>query len=472
MNKYLSFFLVGLLSSPTLVFAMTLDEFLLEVQKRHKDFQAFQSQQQAAEDRRVARDLGLSPVLTLGASYLSDEAEPQTVGTKVEARQYNLGVAKEFTTGTKTSVTAKLQQTQIRDVPAAMSSLADYSTSGLGVALSQSLWKNFFGEGTRLSQARQAAASKLEQESFSVQQRQVLIEAETAYWDYLYQRNELMAREESLSRARKIERWLKRRYQDGINDKADYLNGQALTVSRELLLASARDQVLAAERKVRLFLEMDGQEKLPALASDFKAPRDPQRLVGGGGGRVMRVDAQLAALEAKVRDLGAREAADQLKPDLVLQASYGTNSGLESETGTALNRITNTDLPTTKVGLSFTYIFDTDAKLSQEAVFRKEALAAQLKSERKALESETAWSELLRRYGELLKQIETAGRISEIQSARAREQSLKLSRGRAVTSDVVNSEEDASNSVLTLNRLHAEARKIEAQSRLFVRVSE
>ncbi|MGZ3797928.1 MAG: TolC family protein, partial [Pseudobdellovibrionaceae bacterium] len=71
-----------------------------------------------------------------------------------------------------------------------------------------------------------------------------------------------------------------------------------------------------------------------------------------------------------------------------------------------------------------------------------------------------------------LKQIEMAEHISQLQTSRAKEQALKLSRGRAVTSDVINSEEDASTSLLNLNRLHAEARKMEAQSRLFIRLSD
>lgn len=452
--------------------AMTLEQYLAEVQKRNKDFQAHSISQEAAEDRREAGDIGLSPVLTMSAGYLSDEAQPQTVGTKLTANQYSLGLAKEFSSGAKAAVIGNVQQTQIRDVPTGFERLADYSVSSLGVSLSQSLWKNFFGNGTRLRQQRQAAAASLEKESFNLQQRQILIEAEMAYWDYLYQQEELKSRIESLDRAKKIETWLKRRYADGINDKADYLNGQALTASRQLLLDSTRDQVIVAEKNIRLSLELDEKEKLPSFESDFKKPRDLRALVGGSAGQVVRLDAYLAALEAKAKNIGAREAQDQLRPDLVLSGSYNTNSNIQDSLSSATNKMTNTDIPTTKVGLNFTYVFDTDAKVSQQSLYRKEALAAQLKSERKMLESESAWSELLRRYGEMLKQIDTAERINQLQITKAKEQSLKLSRGRAVTSDVVNSEEDASSSMLTLNRLRSEARKMEAQSRLFIRLNE
>lgn len=472
MKKHKYALLFSLMLTQISASAMTLEQFLAEVQKRNKDFQSFSTSQEAAEDRREAGDIGLSPVLTMAGGYLSDEAQPQTVGTKIVARQYSVGLAKEFSSGTKASLTGNVQQTQISNAPASMSYLSDYSVSSLGVSLSQSLWKNFFGNGTRLRQERQSATATLEKEGYNLQQRQILIEAEIAYWDYLYQQEELKARTESLERAKKIETWLKRRYMDGINDKADYLNGQALTASRELLLASTRDQFVAAEKNIRLLLEMDSKEKLAPLASDFKQARDIRALIGGDSGQVVRLDAYLASLEAKTKNIAAREALDQLKPDLVLQGAYNTNSNIQDSPSQALNKISDANIPTTKVGLNFVYVFDTDAKVSQGALFRKEALAAQLKSERKMLESENSWSELLRRYGELLKQIDTAERISQLQGSRAKEQSLKLSRGRAVTSDVVNSEEDASTSLLTLNRLRSEARKMEAQSRLFIRLNQ
>lgn len=463
--------LIGLIFIQLPASAMTLDQFLAEVQKRNKEFQSLEVSTEAAEDRREAGDISLSPVLTMAGGYLSDEAQPQTLGTKLVSRQYSVGIAKEFSTGTQASITANVQQNQIDNVPALYPAyLSDYHAGSLGISLRQSLWKNGFGSGTRLRQQRLASAEILEKEGYSLQQRQILIDAETAYWTYLYQLDEYKAREESLDRAKRIETWLRRRYADGISDKADYLNAQALSASRDLLLASTRDQMVAAEKNLRLFLEMDNQEKLPILSSDFKKARDIRVLVGGSSGRVVRLDAYLAALEAKTRDLGAQEVSDSLKPDLVLEGLYNSNSNIQSSAAGALSRINNLDIPTSKVGLKFVYMFETDAKVSQGALARKEALSAQLRSERKMLESETSWSELQRHYDEMLKQIATAERISQLQVSRAKEQSIKLTRGRAVTSDVINSEEDAATSLLTLNRLRAEARKMEAQSRLFVRV--
>jgi outer membrane protein TolC len=466
-----SIFLGAFLLSGTLR-AMTLEQFLGEVQKKNKNFQALDVNKDSAEDRRVAGDLALSPVLTMAGGYLSDEKQPQQIGTKVVSRQYSLGVAKEFSTGTQAGISGNIQQVQISNAPALFAEFADYSAGGLGVTLSQSLWKNGFGSGTRLRQQREASASNLEKQNYTLQQRQILIQAESAYWDYLYQQDELKQRQESLDRARRIDTWLRRRFADGINDRADYLNGQALSATRELQLAVTKDQAVAAEKTLRDMLELAPNERLPEFESDFKKARGINSFIEGQGGRIVRLDAYIATLEAKTKKLSSEEVENSMKPDLVLQGAYNTNSNIRPNTAETLNHIADPNIPTTQVGVKFTYMFDSDAKVSQQSLARKDALAAQLRSERKLLESDTSWSELQRRYNELLKQIETADRISQLQSSRAREQSLKLNRGRAITSDVINSEEDASNSGLNVNRLRAEARKLEAQSRLFVRLEE
>ncbi len=402
-------FLVLLMLRPAS--AMSLEEFLADVSKKHKEFQSLELSKDIAEDRRLAGDLALSPVLTMETGYLSDAKLPQASGgTKVVANQYNVGLAKQFASGTTLGVTGNLQRTQISN-PVLPTVPGDYSTGTLGVQISQSLWKNAFGQGVRLRQERESLVANVEKESFNLKQRQILYNAESAYWDYLYLQEEILQKNESLERAKRIEAWLKRRYQDGINDKADFLNAQALTTSRELSLAITRDQSRSAEKNLRDFLEMNSDEKLPSFSSDFKKARKIQEfLTGDPAGQVVRLDAYLSSLDAKVKNIVAGEAKDALRPDLTLQGGYATNSYSTVSSNEALSNISKADTPTTQVSLKFSYIFDTDSKLSKEALTRKEALAAQIQSERKILESESSWSELQRRYAELLKQIETAER--------------------------------------------------------------
>ena len=197
------------------------------------------------------------------------------------------------------------------------------------------------------------------------------------------------------------------------------------------------------------------------------------RTLVGGSGKVVRLDSWLASLDAKVRAISAEEAAEAVKADLNLSGSYNTNSftpgGVASDGTTDLNK---TDHPTTQVALTWTYLFDTDVKDASQKSVRKAAEAAKLVAERKALEGETAWNELNRRYSELGRRIKSASIVQQIQSDRAKAQADKLARGRSVTSDVINSEQDAAEAALQLTKMQAEQRKLEAQSRLFVTVKE
>ena len=158
----------------------------------------------------------------------------------------------------------------------------------------------------------------------------------------------------------------------------------------------------------------------------------------------------------------AQEVKDAYKPDLVFSGSYNTNSKA-TELSEATKEWTKTETPTTKLGVTFTYLFDTDVKTAALNSASKEATSQKMMSERKLLESESQWSELNRRYAEITR---------KIQSVRAKEEAIKFNKGRSITANVINSEQDAAEAELTLTKLKVEQRKLEAQGRLFIAVQD
>jgi outer membrane protein TolC len=222
---------------------------------------------------------------------------------------------------------------------------------------------------------------------------------------------------------------------------------------------------------VRDFLELSIDQKMPDLSGDISQSRPLSYVVEGKKGKVTTLEAFLAALDAKAKLFEAKEVDDKLKPDLVLSGSYSTNA-FASSMSEATQHWTETDRPTSKVGLKFVYPFDFEPRSATREASKKSALVAQLQSERKALESESSWSELNRRYVELGRRIDAAQEISRLQSAAARAQADLFNKGRAVTANVISAEEDAANAELNLTRLRAEQRKMEAQGRLFIVIEE
>lgn len=458
--------------------AMTLQEYLKTVTEKHKSLQAFSVAKEAARDRREASDIQLSPVFTAGVGYLNDKNPlgqfSQLGASQTVAKDLKLGLGKKFSTGTGISLTANASEIQ-NEGNILIPSFVQFSYGSLGVGVSQSLLKDAFGRATRLRWEREDAVMAAEVGRYDLQTKALLVDAEAAYWDYLYQSESLKIGRASLERARRIETWTRRRVNDGISDRADLLSAQALVAARRLQLISAEDELASATRKIRDHLELSDAENLPDISGNISQSRSLNSMIEGDkrNGKVMALEAYLSTLNSKAMAVASREVEDAYRPDLVLSGSYNTNNFQPDRSLVdATNKWGDSNLPTLKVGLNLTYVFDTDVKSSAKSAAKKDALSAKLQSERKLSDSESLWKELNRRYLEMGKRIETAEEISGLQMAAARAQGELFNKGRSITANVIKAEEDAAAAELTLTKLKSEQRKMEAQGRLFVVVEE
>ncbi len=458
--------------------ALSLDEYLAIVAQKHGGLKALDASKEAAEGRKTSQEIDLSPVLTLSGSYLDDKkttaSSPTYLINHNEVRSYSLGLAKKFVSGTQLQVSTTAQQINTDYTNSGTGGAAQVGVGAAALSFSQSLWKDSFGVGTRKKVERQKLTADLEQQGYDLQAQQLLIDAEAAYWDLIYQQNEVELRSSSLERAKRIETWVKQRYGNGIGDKADVLNAQGLLATRELQLVMSQDDLKAAQQKVIDILELKKGDSLPELKGDMNSRRDLTSYLGGQKtGRVLRLDSYLSVIESKAKALVADEVVESMKPDLSLSGSYQTNAYVYGEGVTSgFNQATKTDKPTAYVALQLTWLLDGDVKNANRNAAKKDALAAALRQERKLLESESTWSEIQRRYSELSKKIELAAKISRVQTDKAAAERDKLSKGRSITSQVITAEQDAAEAELTLSKLKVEQRKLEVQGRLFVKVGD
>jgi outer membrane protein TolC len=455
--------------------AMTLDEYLSQVQKKNRNLQSLESSQEAASLRYDANNLELSPILSAGANYIDDKALNFSTGGNVthsQVRQYSLGLAKKFSTGTSASIVGSLQAMNLEGTTPTTGPLAaEFHTGTMAFSLTQSLWKDFYGRSTALRWEREASQRQSEKTGYNLQAKQTLISAESAFWDLLYMQNELEIRQASLERAQKIEGWVRRRASNGIGDRADVLNAQGLVAARQLQLISTQDELKAVQKNFALQLELAENEPLPKLDGNLEQVRPLNQFVTGEQGRIMRLDTYLAVLEAKVKKVSSAESAERVRPDVLLQGQYKTN-GYDTTDPGAASRMTDKEHPTTSVGVTFSWALDWESKDALRNSARADAVAAELKRDRGLLESQTSWSEINRRHSELSAKITAASKLSEIQTSKAAAERDKLSKGRSITSNVITAEQDAAEAQLTLTKLKAEQRKLESQGRLFVKIQE
>lgn len=447
--------------------ALNLQEYLVEVQKRNTLFKSYEIQLEAAEDRRVGGDISLVPILTAKGAVSSSQAVPSLFGTKQDTSEYSLGLSKKFSSGTTAGVSAKTIDYKVEGVAAPLNRFA---TSSLGVSLSQSLWKDFFGHGTRLRQSREEVVSQTEKHAAQLSQKQALINAENVYWDYLSALEDMKNKKASLERAKKVDGWVTRRVSNGIADDADLLNARALVATREYQLTAAQDALLTAEKAIRENLFLADNEPLPVITGDITKTRGLM-VQAEAGKKVVRLDAYLTYLEAKAKTLAAQEVRDTYRPDLILDGAYSTNV-FEPTLSDATTNISKGDKPSTSVGLRLTWLFDTDIKEAAVSATSKDAAAARYRSERNLYESENSYSELKRKFAVLTDQIDSAQKIAAIQARRVRAEQDRFSKGRSITSNVVTAEQEASEADLNLVKMQIAQRKLEAQSRLFLTFEE
>lgn len=460
---------------PAFSSTMGLQDYLKAVEENHKTVQVLEVAKESASLVRESGDIELVPVLTAEAGYINDKSPLGQFAafgaTETKTNSYSLGLSKKFATGTGVSLSASTYEIENSALPAQAARFQKFGVGTLGVGISQSLWKDFFGNATSLRRERQGAAEEVATGTYDLQKRQLLIGAEAAYWSYIFAVENLKIGRASLERSKRIASWTQRRVNDGISDRADLLQIQALVAARQLQLISAEDELAAAKRELRDFLELSGDQELPEMTGDISQSRPLNSYLKERSGKVVALDAYLSSLDAKAKLLESKEAEDKLRPDLILSGSYNTNA-FEESMSEATQKWTDTDRPTSKIGLKFIYPFDLAPKSAAGQAARKGALVAQLQSERKMLESESAWIELNRRYSEMSKRIEAASEISRLQMAAAKAQADLFNKGRAVTANVITAEEDAGNAELNLTKLKSEQRKMEAQGRLFVVVED
>lgn len=450
------------------IYSMALDEYMGFVLKKNKYINSYDISIQASKEKQIAGDIALTPVLSAGLSITTDKSEPILIADKRTTSLANIGLSKKFSTGTTLSLSADTTKYEY-ELPV-IANNNGYSKGGLGVGLQQSLWKDFFGVGVRLRQERELMTSKLETFGFELKKRGLLIEAESDFWDYIVAQENLKLKEDNFERAKKLDSWTSNRVYNGISDQSDLLQVRALMSLRELELTTAKEDLKSNEAKIKENIDFEPNDKLPVLTANLTDTRSSVIELSKKK-NIVKIESYLSTLEAEVKQKAAEEVLNGLKPDLLLTGRYNT-SAYDLSYSEMQKNIGKTDRPVTFVGLSFSWLFDSEAKSSVYSSAQKEALALKYKAEQAKISGENAWQEHLRRY-ELAKQnILILEKIARLQRDRVKAEQSKFSKGRTITSSVVNAETDSAEAEVNYLKAKSGLRKLEAATQLFISLTE
>lgn len=462
-------FLIGVnLLAGTWAQAMNIEEYMSIYKSKNTLLKSSEISIESAQSKMSASEIDLAPAFTLGYLKGDDKSLPNQLSPHRTTEQFTAGLGKKFMTGTSVQINA--QNYSFVNENTQFPGFDRYSTGLLGVTVKQSLWKDFFGLGTRLKVERQKSTAQLEMTSVDLQRRGLLLEAESVFWDYVFAQENLKLKQANLERATKVQKWTARRLENGIGEKADDLNAKALVSLRQMELLMAQNEFKNAELKLRQSLELADQEKTPEVVANWNETR-PYLNELKNKKNVIKIEAYLATLEAKTKALVSNETQDSLRPDLSVFGTYNYTS-YDRNREQSINDMGRNTYPQSVVGVNLTWIIDNAAKNGLRDSVNQDALASKIKADKKISDGLKSWDEYLRIYQVNLNQAEILEQIASLQKNRSNAENERFSKGRTITANVVTAETDSAEAESRALLARVGLRKYEAMSLMYMEASD
>ena len=464
-NKWRLFALLGGLSiGADAALGMSLDEYLSTAKNKNPLFQSYDLSVEAAKARSDSSELELEPLFTAGYLRSSDKSLPSMIAKERNVEQYSVGLAKKFWTGT--AVKLEAIERDFQNNGPMVPGIERYSTGEVGVTVSQSLLKDFFGAGTRKKIERAQSEAKIGISVAELQRRGFLLQVESDFWDYVLASEDVTLKKANLERAQRLEKWMSSRVGNGLGERADLYNIRALATVRQVQYQMAQDELKNQEIKIRQNLSLADGETSPVLKGELSTARSYMQNLKNKKD-IVSLEAEVSRLEAKTKALAAEEVDDGLKPDLNVFGSYAQTS-FDNDRSQAIKDVSKSDYPRSTIGVNLSWPINTGAKNGLSDAARKEALAAQIRADNKKRNAQSDWQNLQRKYEVALQNVKTLEQVANLQRERLKEEQNRFSKGRSITQAVVTAETDAAEAEINLLKAKSGLRKLEASSLLYV----
>ncbi|HUP56122.1 MAG TPA: TolC family protein, partial [Bdellovibrionota bacterium] len=443
--------------------SLTLDQFLDQVRKGNQAYRAQAQSSAGALERSGEGRLLLSPTLFANVQ-LAEDAKLPTLPffsyDSITANSYSLGLSQTTTFGLTARVSYNAAYTNYNGGSFAGFRFHDAAPR---IELTQSLWANGFGAGTRASVEAAEAQALAQHFGQRFESRLSLAEAESAYWRLATARQLVDVAERTLKRAEKIAEWSSRRARLQLADRADALQSQAALESSRLSFQSARDEAEVAARALNLARGVDSSEvaeELLALEPDQIEKIEAPRRVDA------RDDVKAASEQARAASAAAESGLQRDQPTLDLFASYAMN-GRAAGISDAFSDSWSSGRPTAAVGLRFQAPLAFGTASDARAGWRKEQIAAEELHARRRFEEQTGWKDLSTRLEQSRRRFALAREVERAQGRKVEAERSRLERGRSTTYQVLLFEQDYSQAQLARIRAQSEVLALVAQMKLY-----
>ncbi len=447
--------------------SLNIDSYLGQVFDKNPAYKAAVENSSGAKLRNGESDLLVLPILTLQASQTIDEKDtftPSVNGTRAETQAYKIALEQYTPFGLHAQLKYEQYYKDIA-VPGGTSAavpVPEYYGGNPSIELTQSLWRNGFGREIRAKRAGIDSGSLATHYAERFKVDGIRVESQMAYIKLFYSRKILGALKESLDVAQKMKDWTKKRLDQDLGDRSDYLQAKAAFEFRQFDLMQAEQDERSSARAFNSLRGVDSEvvvENLsePKLTLPNLKPYSPAR---------SRDDVRAARKQLEYSRAQAQEGVERGRPSLDLFASYGW-TGLDASESKARSEAFADDFPYYTVGVRFQSPLMFGILGDMKEGYEKEVQAAKFNLERKAQEEERDYKDLTDKLNTLSQKLKLAEILEESQREKVTSERLRQRRGKTTLFQVLQFEQDYVDAQLNKYKTEVELKTHVTQLQLY-----
>ncbi len=445
---------------------LSLANFLHQVVEKNQSYSAGQLIVESANQRKNESSLIFKPSLFAQTQMVIDK-KPTTnklaQGDQTDYSNISAGILQQFNIGLQTKLSYNLSHTKIYNASTQFLPVSDFHDGVANIELSQSLWRNFMGRESQAQAAIIASSSQATKHGENYKLKALMAQAESIYWSVSQMRKVLRVQQESFERAIKIRSWNQNRLKNGLGESSDFLQSDANYKAREYELKSAGQELKILQRSLNALRGSDSdklEEELESVQVD-KIKKLTLPLRGE-----FRDDTKAALELKKISKANAELAMEKNKPTLEVFGNYAVN-GRDPKYSDAVSNSFSTTHDTKAIGLRFLAPLDFGTIRDNISGYQKDQSAAELNYRQKLFDQEKEWGDLTMKFEDAKIKLSLIEKIEEAQKLKASNERDRLNKGRTVTFQVLNFEQDYAQSELARIQSETAILNIYAQLKTF-----
>ncbi len=427
---------------------LTLDNYLQEVGSKNENVIASKLSADAAEERKDEHTLIFKPQFVAETQYAMDKkytSNTSSQGNRTDYTSLKAGVLQQFDFGLKGQLSYKLSHTELYGTSSSFVPVPNYKDNAVQLELNQSLWRNFNGLESKSQATLQEASANAQKYSESYKTKVTLTNAQNIYWSLSQMQKLIKVQKESLERAIQIRNWAKRRLDNQLADKSDFLQADAGVKFRELEIEGTLQDEKVLKRALNSLRGINSDELDDSLevltVEKIQSLQIPTR-------EEIREDVKASIEQKKIAEANSQLAIERNKPTFEIFGSYALNGRDQSNYAEATTDALKNEHETTAIGLKFQAPIDFFTTNKNISAYKQEVLASEHNLKRKIFDQDQQWSELSKKFEDSKYKLKLAMQIEEAQKQKAANERNRLNLGRTLTSTVLTFEQDLANSQL------------------------